>query len=214
MIHLYNMTKKKLTPKQLKAILYIRNSLAHGRSPSVRDIQKELDYKSPRSAFLILESLMRQGIVNGRQNGNLQLLKDLEGSPSHERTVLVPLVGMVSCGQPILVEENTEAMIPVSKTLAHPGSKYFLLRAHGDSMTKAGIKDGDLVLVRQQPTAENGNIIVALIDDEATIKEYHRSGDAVILKPKSRNKEHKPIIVRSDFQVQGVIIATIPSLGE
>ena len=75
-------------------------------------------------------------------------------------------------------------------------------------MTEAGIKNGDFVLVKQQPTAENGNIVAALIDDEATLKEFHRSDDAVILKPRSRNKKHQPIILRGDFQVQGVVAAT------
>ena len=75
-------------------------------------------------------------------------------------------------------------------------------------MREAGIKDHDFVLVRQQPTAENGDIVAALIDDEATLKEFHRSEDAVILKPKSRNKKHQPIVLREDFQVQGVVVAT------
>lgn len=72
-------------------------------------------------------------------------------------------------------------------------------------MTGAGIEDGDFVLVRQQPVAKNGDIVVALIDDEATLKEFRRSGDAVILK--SRNKKYQPIVLRNDFQVQGIVVA-------
>jgi repressor LexA len=79
-------------------------------------------------------------------------------------------------------------------------------------MDLAGIRDGDLVLVRQQPVAENGQKVVALIDDEATLKEFRRKQQVVALMPRSRNKDHKPILLSSDFQVQGVVVATIPNL--
>jgi repressor LexA len=122
-------------------------------------------------------------------------------------------VGSVACGIPILAEENIEAMIPVSKGLAKPGNRYFLLRAVGDSMNLAGIDDGDLVLVRQQPAAKNGDLVVALIDDAATIKEFYRAGDAVVLKPKSKNKRHQPIVLTEDFQVQGIVVKTIKNFS-
>ena len=79
-------------------------------------------------------------------------------------------------------------------------------------MNQTKINDGDLVLVKQQPTANEGDKVVALIDDKATIKEFHRAQNMIILKPKSSNKKHKPIILTEDFQVQGVVIATIPNL--
>ena len=124
----------------------------------------------------------------------------------------MPLVGTVACGTPLLAEENIEAIIPVSVKLAKPHYKYFLLKASGDSMDQAGINDGDLVLVRQQPAAEIGDIVVALIDDEATIKEFHVSDETIILKPRSTNKQHKPIILTRGFQVQGIVITSIPNL--
>jgi repressor LexA len=199
-----------LKDKDREALRHIRNWLVHrGKSPSVRDLQKLLKYNSPRSAALILDRLIEAGIVKRRPDGSLQLLKDPADQATNPQTVDVPLVGSVACGIPIFAEENIEAMIPVSKNLAHPGSRYFLLRAVGDSMNSAGIEDGDLVLVRQQPTAENGDLVVALIDDNATVKEFHRGDDAVILKPRSRNKKHQPIILTEDFQVQGVVIRTI-----
>lgn len=130
------------------------------------------------------------------------LIKDLiEGESA--RTVAVPLVGTVTCGTPILAQENIEAMIPVSTRLAKPGSKYFLLRAKGDSMNEAGINDGDLILIKQQPTAINGQYVVALIDDEATVKEYQHRGEYVTLLPRSSSKMHQPIILMQDFQIQG-----------
>lgn len=208
------MNKEKLTSKQLKTIRYIRNCLMHyGRSPSVREIMEVLGYKSPRSAALLLNSLIKHGIIRRGQDGALRLLKDPEESKSHGRTVNLPLVGMVPCGSPLLAEENVEAMVPVSKALVRPGQTYFLLRAMGDSMNEAGINDGDLLLIRQQPVAENGDKIVALIDDEATVKEFHRSEEVTVLKPRSNNKNHKPIILTRDFQVQGVVVSVIPILN-
>lgn len=205
------MNYKDLTQKQLKAIQYIRNCLVHyGRSPSVREIMDVLDYKSPRSAALILESLIKQKIVKRHRDGALRLLKDIEDNKSHGRTVNLPLLGRVSCGALLLAEENIEAMIPVSKRFIRSGHTYFLLRTTGDSMDNAGINDGDLLLIRQQPIAENGEKVVALIDDEAVVKEFHRTKELVILKPRSRNKKHQLIILANDFKIQGVVIATIP----
>jgi repressor LexA len=76
-------------------------------------------------------------------------------------------------------------------------------------MNIAGIDDGDLVLVREQPNASEGDMVVALLDDEATVKQFHRSHNIVVLRPRSRNKNHKPIILTSDFQIQGIVVGTI-----
>jgi repressor LexA len=201
-----------LTQKELDAARHIRNWLVHhGHAPSVRDLMKALGYSSPRSAALILESLIEKGFAKRRRSGELQFLKDPEEEINNARTIDVPLVGAAACGMPILAQENVEAMISVSKSLTPSGSRCFLLRAKGDSMTEAGIQDGDLVLVRQQSTAKNGDLVVALIDDEATIKEFYRSENAVVLRPKSRNKKHQPIILREDFRIQGIVITAIPN---
>lgn len=207
------MAKDNLNKKQLEAIKYIRNCLAHGVSPSIREIQRVLRYSSPRSAALILDVLISRKIVKRRLNGRLQLLRDIEETLDNARTVEIPLVGAVACGTPVLAEENVEAMIPVSKTLVSPGQTYFLLRASGDSMDMAGINDGDLLLIRQQSVAEEGQKVVALIDDESTVKEFHRVEGAVILKPKSSNPIHQPIILTEDFIIQGVVIKIFPSLN-
>lgn len=207
------MKKTNLSPKQLDAIRQIRNCMMHkGRLPSVRELMTALGYKSPRSAALIIDELVQKGILKKRSDGDLQLLKDPESNSAHAQTIDIPLIGLVTCGMPILAKENIEGYIPVSITLARPGSKYFLLRASGDSMNKAGIDDGDLLLIRQQSTANNGDRIVALIDDEATVKEFHRSKDAIVLMPRSSNKKHKPIILTEDFQIQGIVMAVIPKM--
>ncbi|MBA7550151.1 LexA repressor [subsurface metagenome] len=128
------------------------------------------------------------------------------------QTIDVPLIGTVTCGLPVFAEENYEAMIPVSVKLARPPHKYFLLKVKGDSMNKKSINDGDIVLVRHQVTANNGDIVVALIDDETTVKEFNMYEDTIVLKPRSTNAAHKPIILTRDFQIQGVVVTSIPNL--
>ena len=205
------MKAKPLSAKELAALRHIRNRIAHGgQAPSIRELQSHLGYRSPRSAAEILERLADLGHVRRRADGKLQFLRDTPEAALQARTVDVPLVGSAPCGAPLLAEQNIEAMIPVSVGLARTPGKYFLLRANGDSMNLAGIEDGDLVLVRQQATAESGDRVVALIDDEATIKEIRFTNDAVALMPRSRIKTHKPIYLTTDFQIQGVVKATVP----
>lgn len=206
------MTEKPLSRKEIDAIRHIRNALVHfGQAPSVRDLQRLLGYRSPRSAADILDRLTERKIIRRRADGKLQLLEDPEEQRQHAQTIDVPLLGSIACGVPFIVEENAEAMIPVSVRLVQPPHRYFLLRAVGDSMDDADIQDGDLVLVRQQPNAKNGERVVALIDNEATIKCFRRTDGAVILSPRSTNKNHQPIVLTEDFQVQGVVIASIPT---
>ncbi len=195
-----------LTTKELEATRHIRNWLIHhGRTPSVRELMRELKYKSPRSVQDLLEKLESKKIIQRTKTGNIQLKNDPESTASHAQTINVPIVGTVACGNPIWAEENIEGYVAVSTSLVKTGSRYFLLRASGDSMNKAGINDGDLALVKQQPTAQNGDKVVALIDDEATIKEYKHAGKSIILQPKSTNLKHSPIILTEDFQIQGVV---------
>jgi len=206
------MVDDSLSIKAKEALRHIRNSLMHfGKIPSVRELMNVMDYKSPRSAVLLLEELESKGFLQKRSDGGYRLIKDLESS-NIARTVSVPLVGTVSCGSPILAEQNIEGHIPVSVTIARPGSKYFLLKAHGDSMEMAGINDGDLMLIKQNNIAENGQKVVALIDDVATVKEFQRKGNYITLLPKSNNPIHQPIILTEEFQIQGVVIAVIPKI--
>jgi repressor LexA len=208
------MSEKELREKELEAFRFIRNSIVHeGVSPSVRDLRDELGYKSPRSALLLLNSLIERGWLKRNAKGELQVRKDLAECEDHARTVSLPLVGMVACGLPILAEENIEAFIPVSRSIVSGSSSYFLLRASGISMDLAGIKDGDILLVKKQNYANNGERVVALIDDEATVKEFYKENGFVVLKPRSSDKTLKPIVVSENFSIQGVIVATLPDLN-
>jgi len=205
------MEQEIFTPKELEAIRYIRNFLMkRGCMPSIRQIGRELGYLSPRSASMVVEKLVDKGVLNRKEDRSLRFIDTGTDGKAGAHTVEVPLVGTVTCGMPVLAEENIEAMIPVSTKLAKTPHKYFLLRASGDSMDLENINDGDMVLVRQQETAKSGDIVVALIDDMTTVKKFKKLGDVVILLPRSSNKAHKPIYLERDFTVQGVVVASLP----
>ncbi|MFA5080041.1 MAG: transcriptional repressor LexA [Candidatus Paceibacterota bacterium] len=198
-----------LNEKDKKAFALIRSRIInYGKAPSLREINEVTGGKSPRSASLVVDRLIRAGLII--KKGREIILANTIQSTYSVSTVEVPLVGSISCGSPILAVENIETYIPISNALAKKGSSYFLLRATGDSMTLVGINSGDLLLIKQQQTAENGDKVVALINDEATVKIFERTKDAVILRPKSTNKIHKPIILTNNCIIQGVVIAVLP----
>lgn len=194
----------------LRGYAFIRNRILHsGVTPSLREIGRAVGYGSPRSVQLMLARLKKRGLLL-YSNGVIKLSA---GYPSGmvEQTTEVPLVGSVACGLPSLAEQDHEVMLEVSTKIARPGHTYFVLRARGTSMNKSGIDDGDLVLVRQQATAETGDRIVALINDEATIKHFRREDNLIVLKPNSTDKSHRPIILSDEFVIQGVVVTTIPA---
>ena len=199
----------------LKGFAYIRNRIVHsGVTPSLREIAREVGYSSPRSAQLMLARLEKRGLLE-RVDGVIRLTAHGDKSSVSEDVVDVPLVGSVACGLPTLAEQDPEALIPISTKIARRGGTYFVLRAIGDSMNRSGIEDGNLVLVRQQSTAERGQKIVALINDEATIKHFYPEDNVVILRPNSTEKSHRPIILSEEFSIQGVVITILPrSLSE
>ena len=205
------MAEENLSVKSREALAHIRNwIMKFGRFPSVRDIMEQMKYKSPRSVTLIINELLENGFVGKKSNGGYKMIKDLSTS-SMARTIEIPLLGSISCGGPLLAEENIEGYIPISVSMVKPGEKYFILKAVGDSMNKADINSGDLVLIKQQPTAENGQIVVALIDDDATIKEYQHNDNVVVLIPRSTNPKHRPIILEREFQIQGIVMTSFPT---
>lgn len=199
-----------ITAKERALLDELRRYLKQrGESPSIRTLMTELGYKSPRSVTLLLENLAKKGLIERKSNNELRIIPQKEESKNSTETVQIPLVGAVACGMPIFAEENIEMTIPVSKQLAHSAEHYFFLRAKGDSMDEKGINDGDYVLIKQQDAARNGELVVALIDDDATIKEYREEYGAIVLKPHSKNPDHKPIILNRDFRIQGVVVTSI-----
>lgn len=195
--------------KDIEVLKFIRNMFINsGTGPSLREINGVTGGKSPRSASIILDRLEKDGFIK-KENG--KIISIAFEKPNSVSTINIPLVGAVPCGAPMLAEQNIETYISVSTALAKKGSNYFLLRATGDSMNLAGINDKDILLVRQQETADNGEKVVALIDEEATVKILEKKDDVVILRPKSSNSSHKPIILSNNCQIQGVVVAVLPS---
>ena len=195
-----------LAEKLNKSYNMVNSYVQNRRQPSLEDLYRIADILGVEPGILLKRESPKSTVVNNYATTYLMENNDIV----EELTVKVPLLGTIACGIPIFAEENIEAQIPVSVKLAKPGNRFFLLRALGDSMDKKGINDGDLVLIKQQSSAENGQNVVALIDNAATIKEYYNYGDKIILKPDSTNNSHQPIILTSDFRIQGVVVAVIP----
>lgn len=210
MIHSLKESDKKL-------YLLIRNQLAHGlEAPTLREIIKIIDKSSLRSAQHALERIEAAGLIKIYPGNKIRLTNESWSEKKSITTVDVPLVGYIAAGVPFLAEENVETFIPISIALARPNHKYFLLRVVGNSMNYAQvngvtIQDKSIVLVKQQPTAENYEIVVALIDDSATVKYFERKDNLVILRPKSTEPKHKPIVLTENCIIQGVVIAVLPS---
>lgn len=206
---------KHLSESDKKVYAFIRNRMIHGReTPTLREINAITEKSSPRSAVLVLKRLEQAGLIR-RAGRKIRLISQSLAPNTSVSTVGVSLVGSIAAGTPILAEENVEAVISVSTALARPGSKYFLLRVVGTSMNeaiigKARIEDGSIVLVRQQASADDGDVVVALINDEATVKILDRRNDVVILRPKSSD-QHMPIVLTDNCIIQGVVVGVLPS---
>lgn len=194
----------KLTSKQKEMLLVIKNlTTKNGHPPTLREIQEHLHYGSISAVQRHTDALKKKGFLSSDkyQQRNLKVKKDFQ------KTFSIPLVGVITAGQPILAIENIEAYIPYS--VKGDPQDYFFLKVIGDSMNKAGIDDGDLVLVKKQFTADNGDKVVALIGDEATIKVYKKEKDRIVLEPKSSNPANKPIYIFDDIQIQGKVVGKI-----
>ena len=194
-----------LTKKQQEVLHYIQNYLAHqGIAPSVREIAAGLG-KSPQAVQQHIESLRAKGYLQHQPS------KSRANVPMHSRVVTsrhlneVPILGRVQAGLPLLAEENVEGTIALPHDWVRD-DHVFILRVRGDSMKDAHIVAGDMVVVRQQPHAENGEIVVARVHEtEATLKRFYRRADKVVLK--AENPKYSPIEVpASDAEVIGKVI--------
>lgn len=193
-----------LTIKQKEVLSRINElALKRGVSPTLKEIQKSLGYKEISSVQRHTEALKRKGFLTSQKNQSrsFRIIKKLSKKAN------IPLLGSIACGQPILAVENIEAYIPYE--VKGDPKEYFFLRAVGDSMNKAGIDDGDLVLVKSQQTANIGDKVVALVGNDATIKIMREGEGYIILEPRSKNPAHKPIYIYDDLRIQGKVIASI-----
>ncbi len=193
----------RITNKQEEILNYIKNEiLERGFPPTVREICQTVGLKSTSSVHSHLESLEKNGYIR-RDPTKPRAIEILDDSFNMLRRemVNVPVVGTVAAGQPILAEQNIDSYFPIPAEYM-PNDQSFILRVKGESMINAGIMDGDRVIVRQQSTAHNGDIVVALVDDSATVKTFYKENGHYRLQPE--NDSMDPIIVDS-LQILGKV---------
>lgn len=202
--------RRELTARQREILDFIRAEIhRRGFPPSVREIGEAVGLSSSSTVHSHLAALEAKGLLrrDPSKPRALEVLdyRDNERGVDYESVRAVPLVGQVAAGAPILAAENIEATLPLPSSFA--GEDTFILKVKGESMIDAGILDGDYVVVRQQRDATNGDIVVAMIDEEATVKRFFREGNRVRLQPENPTME--PIYADGyvDFAILGKVVA-------
>lgn len=210
--------QKKNEEMQQKILDFLNEQVKiKGYPPSVREICAAVGFKSTSTVHSYLEKLKKEGLIQ-KDATKPRALKIVRNNTVEEETknvysrremVDVPIIGKVTAGQPILAVENIEDTFPLPLDFVQ-GSTAFMLRVQGDSMIEAGILDRDFILIKQQSTASNGDIVVALIGDEATVKTFYKEKGYVRLQPE--NKYLEPIIVRDNLSILGKVIGVFRRL--
>ncbi len=188
------MSGKKISAKQQEILDYLKETiLKKGYPPAVREICDAVNLKSTSSVHSHLETLEKNGFIK-RDPTKPRAIEIIDDNFQMIRTdmVSIPIVGRVAAGEPILAQQNIENYFPIPAEYA-PREESFILRVKGDSMINVGILSGDNIIVKRQDTAKNGDIIVALIDDSATVKTFYKEDDHIRLQPENDNMD--PIIV-------------------
>lgn len=199
-------TGEDLTPRQRQILEFIRRTVQRrGYPPSVREIGEAVGLSSSSTVHGHLARLEEKGYV--RRDPTKPRAIELLGAPLGVRKdiVYVPMLGRVPAGQPLLAVQNIEDFFPMPRDFTE-FDDVFMLRVRGDSMKDAGILDGDYVVVRPQASARNGEIVVALVDDEATVKRFYRENDRIRLQPE--NPHYSPIVAR-EVQIVGRVIGLL-----
>lgn len=198
------MSKGPISAKQTEILECIKNvTLSRGYPPTVREIGEAVGLRSSASVHAHLSTLEKNGYIrrDPSKPRAIEIVDDDFNLP-HKEYVQVPIVGRVAAGEPLLAEENISEYFPLPADML-PNEQIFMLIVRGDSMINAGIFDGDKVIVRQKNTAQNGDLVVALIEDGATVKTFYQEGDHIRLQPE--NPDYDPIIVR-DVAILGEVI--------
>lgn len=198
------MSRENLSAKQLEILEHIKNvTLSRGYPPTVREIGEAVGLKSSASVHAHLATLEKKGYIRRDPSKPRAIeIVDDEFAISHKEYVQIPIVGRVAAGEPLLAEENISEYFPIPAEML-PNEQVFMLIVRGDSMIGAGIFDGDKVIVRQKNTAQNGDLVVALVEDGATVKTFYHEGDHIRLQPE--NPDYDPIIVQ-DVTILGEVI--------
>jgi len=207
------MAKQRITAKQQEILDYIKSEILNrGFPPSVRQICDAVNLKSTSSVHAHLETLEKNGFIrrDAAHSRAIEIVDDMFNL-SRREVVNVPMVGSVAAGQPILAVENIENYFPIPSEFM-PNEQTFMLRVKGESMINAGILDGDLILVRQQQTARNGDMVVALVDDSATVKTFYKENGYFRLQPE--NDTMDPILIHGELRILGKVIGVFRFLGQ
>ena len=202
----------KITAKQKEILDFIKNEILNkGYPPSVRDICEAIRLKSTSSVHAHLETLEKNGYIrrDPTKPRAIEIIDD-NFNLTRREVVNVPLVGTVAAGQPLLAVENVDSYFPIPAEYL-PNKQTFMLKVKGDSMIKAGILNGDDVIVVEQNTARDGDIVVALIEDSATVKTFYMEDGYIRLQPE--NDTMDPIIVEDNLTILGKVIGVMRFLS-
>ncbi len=198
------MSQEKITPKQQEILEYIKETiLKKGYPPAVREICEAVNLKSTSSVHSHLETLEKNGYIrrDPTKPRTIEIIDDCFNLARRE-VVNVPLLGTVAAGMPLLAQENIENYFPIPAEML-PDKEVFMLRVKGDSMIEVGIFNGDLIFVEKAVTAENGEIVVALLDDSATVKRFYKEDGYYRLQPENSSME---AILTDEVQILGKVI--------
>ena len=193
----------RITDKQREILEYIKQEILNkGYPPTVREMCDAVHLKSTSSIHSHLESLEKNGYIrrDPSKPRTIEIVDD-NFNLTRREVVNVPVVGSIAAGQPLLAVQNIDNYFPIPSEYM-PNQDTFMLHVKGDSMINVGIFDGDVILVKQQNTARNGEIVAALVDDSATVKTFYKEADHIRLQPE--NDSMDPIIV-ADCQILGVV---------
>lgn len=189
--------------KQLEIYEYIKNQIKEkGYPPSVREIGAAVGLKSTSTVHGHLERLEKKGLIK-RDATKPRTIEVIENSANRKEIINIPIIGTITAGSPILAIENIEDIFPLPIDYVKSNKELFMLKVSGESMIEAGILDGDLSIIEKANSAQNGDIVVALIENEATLKRFFKEKDHIRLQPENKNME--PIIV-PDCQVIGKLV--------
>ena len=197
----------RITAKQTEILEYIKSQILNkGYPPSVRDICAAVNLKSTSSVHAHLETLEKNGYIrrDPSKSRTIEIIDDNFNLVRRE-VVNVPILGQVAAGQPLLAVENVSNYFPIPSEYL-PNEETFMLTVKGESMVNMGIYEGDQIIVKKQSTAANGEVVVALVDDSATVKRFYKENGHIILQPE--NDFMDPIIV-DDCEILGKVIGLI-----
>ena len=198
-----------LKPKEQRVYDYLKKKIiSQGYAPSVREICADLNIKSTSTAHMYIERLASKGYIE-RENGKSRTIilpEEEKKKQVSSNSYTVPVIGQVAAGIPILTAENFDGYINFSTEKKYQSDMLFALHVKGDSMREIGIMNGDIVIVEKREYADNGEIVVAMIDDEATVKRFFKENGAYRLQPE--NSEMQPIYAK-EVSILGKVIANV-----